>query len=137
MIAAQNVASLLGAVVVDPEGERIGTVGQIYVDPTSGLPNWATVKMGLLGRAEFFVPLERADEVGGQVRVPFTKEIVKDAPAVTPDGSIGQDEQVSLYAYYRGLTRLVPVDGEVPRTRDIDPTPQDPSTVVDKRTSTS
>ena len=137
MIAAQNVASLLSAVVIGPDGDKIGTIGQIYVDPTSGLPNWATVKMGLLGRSEFFVPLERADEIGGQVRVPFTKEIVKDAPAVTPDGSIGQDEQVSLYAYYRGLTRLVPVDGEVTRTRDIDLTPQDAPTVVEKRTSTS
>ena len=124
MIAAQNVASLVGADVVDLDGDKIGTVGQIYVDPSSGQPNWATVKTGLFGHSEYFIPLERADELDGVIRIPFSRDIVKDAPSVDAKGSIGQEEQDSLYAYYRGLTGLVPVDGEVERTRDIDPTPQ-------------
>ncbi|MBK4347131.1 PRC-barrel domain-containing protein [Lacisediminihabitans changchengi] len=137
MINAQNVASLIGVAVVDADGEKIGTVGQIYVDPGSGQPNWATVKMGLLGRSEYFIPLERADEIGGDIRIPFSKEIVKDAPSVDASGSIGQEEQTSLYAYYRGITGLVPVEGEVSRTRDIDLHLQTDSRDTDPRTPTA
>lgn len=33
MISEQNIASLVGGDVTDTEGHKIGTVGQIYVDP--------------------------------------------------------------------------------------------------------
>jgi sporulation protein YlmC with PRC-barrel domain len=104
MISAQNVASLIGAKVVDPEGDKIGSVGQIYVDPATGLPNWATVKTGFFGSSESFVPLEQADEVGGELRVAFSKDFVKHSPRTAVDGEISHDEEASLYSYYHGDT---------------------------------
>jgi uncharacterized protein (TIGR02271 family) len=102
MISEQNIASLIGANVVDLEGSKVGSVGQIYVDPETGRPNWATVKTGFFGSSESFVPLDQAEEVGGDLRIPFSKDFVKDSPRTAVDGEIAHDEEDNLYAYYHG-----------------------------------
>jgi uncharacterized protein (TIGR02271 family) len=112
MINSNNVASLIGATVTDPDGDKIGSVGQIYVDPTSGQPNWATVKTGLFGTSESFVPLEQADEANGDIRVPYTKDVVKDAPRVDADQSLEPGDESSLYSYYHSGDGSVGLDDE-------------------------
>jgi uncharacterized protein (TIGR02271 family) len=110
MINSTNVARLIGATVKDSDGDKIGKVGQIYVDPTTGQPNWATVKTGLFGTSESFVPLEQASEADDEIRVPFTKDFVKDAPRVDADGSLEESEEGNLYTYYQDTTTGAPVD---------------------------
>lgn len=105
MINEQNLNSLSGANVVDSDGHKIGTVGQIYVDSDSGRPSWATVKTGLFGTSESFVPLEQAEATGGDLRVPFSKDFVKDAPRIESDGELSEAEEDELYAYYRDSSR--------------------------------
>jgi sporulation protein YlmC with PRC-barrel domain len=58
MISEQNLQSLIGSTVIGSDGEKIGTLGQVYVDPETGRPNWATVKTGFFGMSESFVTLE-------------------------------------------------------------------------------
>jgi sporulation protein YlmC with PRC-barrel domain len=102
VLDGQNIASYTGAQVLDPDGSKIGTVGQIYVEPQTGRPNWAAVKTGLFGMSESFVPLDEAEDVDGNLRVPFSKEFVKDSPRSTSDGGLSQEAEDRLYAYYRG-----------------------------------
>jgi uncharacterized protein (TIGR02271 family) len=102
MINSTNPAGLVGATVTDGDGDKIGKVGQVYVDPTTGQPNWATVRTGLFGTSETFVPLQEAEQDGEDIRVPYTKDFVKDAPRVDADGSIEAAEEDSLYSYYHG-----------------------------------
>ena len=102
MISEQNIAALIGGNVTDPEGHKIGSVGQIYVDPDTGRPNWATVTTGFFGTSQSFVPLDQADEVDGGLRVPFTKDFVKDAPRIDADTDLSDGEEASLYDYYQG-----------------------------------
>jgi len=102
MISEHNIQNLVGATVIGADGDKIGTLGQIYVDPETGRPNWATVKTGFFGMSESFVPLEQADQNDGEVRVPYTKDVVKDAPNIDPDREISDDEEDRLYDYYRG-----------------------------------
>lgn len=101
MISQQNIAGLIGIDVADPEGHKIGTVGQVYVDPATGRPNWATVRTGLFGTSESFVPLEQAEEADRQLRIPYTKDFVKHAPRIGGDESLSDAEQERLYDYYR------------------------------------
>lgn len=101
MIDQRDIAGLAGATVNDPEGNKIGTVGQVYVDPRTGHPNWATVKTGLFGRSGSFVPLGESELVDGSVRVPFSKDVVKGAPRVDDDTELSDSEEEELYAYYR------------------------------------
>lgn len=105
MISGQNIASLIGADVTDADGSKIGTVGQIYVDPGTGRPNWATVKTGFFGTSESFVPLDQADDVDGELRVPYTKDFVKDAPRIDDHADLSDDEENLLYHHYQGPDR--------------------------------
>lgn len=100
MLDSTNTAALIGATVLDRDGDKIGTVGQVYVDPSSGAPLWASVKTGLFGTSESFVPLDDASSADGDLRVGYEKSFVKDAPRVDPDGALSEQETDELYAYY-------------------------------------
>ncbi|MCU1483241.1 MAG: hypothetical protein JWQ19_4027 [Subtercola sp.] len=100
MIDTNNVNDLVGATVYGDNDDKIGTVGQVYVDTDSQAPLWVTIKTGLFGTGESFAPLESASYDGDAVRIPYEKSFVKDAPRIADDGSLSQDEENSLYAYY-------------------------------------
>ncbi|MFD1212495.1 PRC-barrel domain-containing protein, partial [Arthrobacter sp. GCM10027362] len=62
MIARDNLDRLAGghANVIDSEGHKIGSLGELYLDDRTNEPNWATVRTGLFGMSETFVPLDAA-----------------------------------------------------------------------------
>ena len=41
-----NAYEWAGRTVVDSDGEKIGTIGEIYEDPATSKPEWATVSSG-------------------------------------------------------------------------------------------
>jgi uncharacterized protein (TIGR02271 family) len=100
MIGTENVDTLNGATVYGTNGEKIGTVGQVYVDANDGHPSWVTVRTGLFGSKETFVPLDDATAEGDTIRVGFDKEKVKDAPRIDTDGALSPEEEEQLYSYY-------------------------------------
>lgn len=100
MLNSQNLQSLIGATVIDSDGDKIGTVGQIYLDVDTDAPKWASVNTGLFGMSESFVPVDQADESGDGIRVPYQKAFVKDAPRVDVDGSLSEADEAELYRYY-------------------------------------
>src|SRR5690348_8419238 len=80
-------------VLVDEQGEKIGTIKDVYEDQETGKPEWATVSGGLFGMKSHFVPLAGATPTGEDVRVPVTKDQVKNAPSVDPDGQLSEQEE--------------------------------------------
>jgi uncharacterized protein (TIGR02271 family) len=98
-----QLAALQGTNVYDRNGDKIGSVGQVYLDAQNGDPEWVTVKTGLFGTKETFVPLRGADVAENRVTVPYAKNQVKGAPQIDADGPLSYDEQDHLYNYY-GLT---------------------------------
>jgi uncharacterized protein (TIGR02271 family) len=95
-----DVNALSGTTVVDTGGNKIGKVGQVYLDDQTGQPEWVTVKTGLFGTKESFVPLALAQHDGGQLTVRATKDQVSGAPQVDEDGHISQQEENEIYRYY-------------------------------------
>jgi uncharacterized protein (TIGR02271 family) len=89
-----------GREVVGEDGDKIGTLEEVYLDTDSGQPEWATVTTGLFGTKQSFVPLTNAEPSGGKVRVPYSKDQVKGAPSIDPDGELSTDEERSLYDHY-------------------------------------
>ena len=89
-----------GRTMVDPAGGKIGTIADIYLDDDTGQPEWATVKTGLLGGKQSFVPLAEAEVVGDSVQVPYDKDRVKSAPGIQAEGELSQDEEATLYRHY-------------------------------------
>lgn len=110
-MADHSYEDLFHSDVVDVNGNKIGSIGQVYLDDQTGEPSWVTVKTGWFGLKETFVPLERAVVSEGVITVPFTEEKVKDAPRVDPDQHLDAEEEAQLYSYYGIATVL---DGEQP-----------------------
>jgi uncharacterized protein (TIGR02271 family) len=89
-----------GRTMVDPSGDKLGTIDAIYLDDETGQPEWATVTSGLFSAKVAFVPLAQAQDTGDSVRVPYDKAQVKNAPTLAADGSLSQDEEAELYRHY-------------------------------------
>jgi uncharacterized protein (TIGR02271 family) len=100
MIDQQELGSVAGRDVYGADGEKIGSVAQVYMDDQSGQPEWLTVHTGLFGMSESFVPLREATVTGDRVEVPYDKSTVKDAPNVTADGHLEPEEEQRLYQHY-------------------------------------
>ena len=100
MIGTDSIERLNGATVYGADGDKIGTVGQVYVDQTDGHPSWVTVRTGLFGTSESFIPLDEASIDGDSIRVTYDKARVKDAPRVDTDGELSVQEEDELYRYY-------------------------------------
>ena len=95
-----TIDALRSATVYSSDGDKIGRVGDIYLGDDSGQPEWVTVKTGLFGTAETFVPLAQATTSGDEIRVPYTKDQVKDAPRTEADGQISREEEDRLFEHY-------------------------------------
>jgi uncharacterized protein (TIGR02271 family) len=100
MIGTDTLDRVIGADVYDADGSKIGTASEVFLDDQSGNPEWVTVKTGLFGTKETFVPIREADMTGDGLRVPVTKAQVKDAPKIDTDGHLSPQEEEELYRYY-------------------------------------
>jgi len=107
MLTRENIENLLnrGGNVIGTDGGKIGTIGQLYADDDTGEPTWVTVKTGLFGTHESFVPVDGARVEGDDLVVPYSKDHVKDAPRVDTDGHLEPDEEDRLYAHYEREAR--------------------------------
>jgi len=89
-----------GQTLFGEDGEKIGSIEEIYLDAETNQPEWALVNTGLFGTKHSFVPLQQAAPGDQGVRVPYDKSVVKDAPKMDPDGRLSQEEESELYRHY-------------------------------------
>ncbi|MER7108667.1 PRC and DUF2382 domain-containing protein [Streptomyces sp. NPDC000229] len=102
MITREQIPSVLDHPVYDIEGNKIGEAKHVFLDDVTGRPEWVSVKTGLLGTSESFVPIKDASVVEDHLEVPYAKAKIKDAPNVDVDagGHLSEDEEHRLYEYY-------------------------------------
>jgi len=96
----ETVQSWQGRAMVDPAGDKLGTIDAIYLDDETGQPEWALVYTGLFTAKIVFVPLAQAQATGDSVQVPYDKDQVTSAPTMRADGSLSQDDEAKLYRHY-------------------------------------
>jgi sporulation protein YlmC with PRC-barrel domain len=111
----ESTEQLLGMTVVDRDGDRIGKIEDVHVDRATGRPGWLGIGGGLFSGKASFVPAGEATREGDDVRVPYEKAHVKDAPTVDADGPLSPAEEERLRLHY-GLDdarrpRLVVTEG--------------------------
>ncbi len=99
MITEHQLSSVIGSTAHGADG-KLGTVGEVYLDDETGRPEWATVRTGMFGTKESFVPLADADLSGSDLRLPYDKDKVKHAPQIDTDGHLSPTEEAELYRYY-------------------------------------
>src|SRR5215204_5339257 len=100
MIGTDTISRVIGQDVYDESGEKIGSASEVYLDDETGQPEWVTVRTGMFGTKESFVPIRNADLTDDGVRVPVSKTQVKDAPKIDTDGHLSPEEEQELYRYY-------------------------------------
>jgi uncharacterized protein (TIGR02271 family) len=100
MATMQEIETWRGRKLVDRDGDKIGTIEEVYLDRSSGEPEWLAVKTGLFGSNLSFVPIRDASAKGDDVRVQHEKDLVKDAPNVEADGELSPEEERRLYQHY-------------------------------------
>jgi len=100
MIGTETLDRVIGHDVYDEAGEKIGSASEVYLDDETGQPEWVTVRTGLFGTKESFVPIREADLTDDGLRVPVSKERVKDAPKIDTDGHLSPQDEEELYRYY-------------------------------------
>jgi uncharacterized protein (TIGR02271 family) len=95
-----SVGELVGRNAVDCDGDKIGSIFDVYVDNDTGQPQWLAISTGLFGTKVSFAPLAGASLVDDDVYVAYTKSHVKDAPRAEADGQLSPEEEDELYAHY-------------------------------------
>ncbi|MFH9575731.1 DUF2382 domain-containing protein [Streptomyces sp. NPDC017454] len=102
MITREEIANVLDHPVYDGDGNKIGDAKHVFFDDMTGRPEWVSVKTGMFGSNESFVPIRDASLVQDRLEVPYRKDQVKDAPNVDVDagGHLSETEEHRLYDYY-------------------------------------
>src|SRR5918995_6198098 len=90
-----------GKTVKDRHGEKIGRFGAVYLDNETEAPAYAGVTSGLLGRTEHYIPLAHAElDADDDIRVPYDREMVLEAPEIDPDVALSAAEEDALEEHY-------------------------------------
>lgn len=101
MFNETDIDRLRGATAYDRNGEKIGNVGEVYLDDQTGQPMWITVNTGFFGMNTSFVPLEGSTfEADDRLVVAHDKDVVKDAPNLEENGHLDRAAEDDLYSYY-------------------------------------
>jgi uncharacterized protein (TIGR02271 family) len=101
MLSENDARQTIGSTAYSSDGDKIGTVGQLFLDDETGRPEFITVNTGLFGNKETYIPVSDATFDGDRLTVPFSKEHVKGAPNVdTADGHLDRPDEERLYQYY-------------------------------------
>jgi uncharacterized protein (TIGR02271 family) len=90
-----------GRDIIDADGDKVGTLEELFRDEDTQEPEWAVVRTGMFGTKLSFVPIQGAEPRGEDVQVLFSKAQIKDAPRIDDsDGQLSQDEEAQLYEHY-------------------------------------
>ncbi|TFC22850.1 PRC-barrel domain containing protein [Cryobacterium sp. MDB1-18-2] len=115
MITLEGIDDIVvnGGFVVTSDGAKLGSVEQVFLSKDSGEPAFVTVRTGLFGMLESFVPLAGATIDGPRVVVAFDRDRIRNGPRIESDrGSITADEENELYGYYGTSAPESPVSPE-------------------------
>jgi hypothetical protein len=97
---AENIRLWAGHDVVDPKGDKIGSIESIYYDTTVDEAAFAGVQVGLVGKKLLFVPLHGAVVAPGYVKVQVDKKLARDSPSMGLDGELTRDQEAAVFAHY-------------------------------------
>ncbi|MGB7053627.1 MAG: PRC-barrel domain-containing protein [Acidimicrobiales bacterium] len=99
--AQYNVADWHDKMLIDINGEKIGKLQDVYVDVETDVPQFATVKEGIIGRHLTFVPLGGIQIGPDDLQVAVTKEQVRSAPDIEMHGEeLSQADESTLYHHF-------------------------------------
>src|SRR5215210_4039365 len=137
MPTLQDVEGWKGRTVVDPDGDKVGTLEEFYLDRQSGDPTWAAIRTGLFGTHTSLAPLDGAAVSGNDVQLGYSKSAVKDAPRPEVEGELTRDEERRLFDHYGAAKAAAePAPEPEPEPEAVAPGPENPVGAVETQTVT-
>lgn len=103
MAETNRIEDLANATAFDVDGDKVGGVQDVYVNDTSGQPDFVSVNHGLFGAGTSIVPLRGHTLRDGELHLAFPKDRIEDAPDLDENGHLTTDDQDAFYRHY-GLT---------------------------------
>ncbi len=103
MAEINRIEDLANATAFDVDGDKVGGVQDVYVNDTSGQPDFVSVNHGLFGAGTSIVPLRGHTLRDGELHLAFPKDRIEDAPDLDENGHLTTDDQDAFYRHY-GLT---------------------------------
>ena len=87
--------------MVDPAGEKLGKLEQVYFDGETDDPTFIAVKSGTFSKNLTLVPLDKATVGRDYVRVDHAKGAFKKAPSYDTDvEELTLDDEAETFKYY-------------------------------------
>lgn len=103
MANTNRIEDLANATAFDVDGDKVGGVQDVYVNDTTGQPDFISVNHGLFGGGTSIVPLRGHTLRDGELHLAFPKARIEDAPDLDENGHLTTEDQDAFYRHY-GLT---------------------------------
>ena len=100
MANTNRIEDLANATAYDVDGDKIGGVKDVYVNDTSGQPDFVSVNHGLFGAGTSIVPLRGHTLRDGELHLAFPKGRIEDAPDLDENGHLTTEDQDAFYRHY-------------------------------------
>lgn len=100
MAEFNRIEDLANATAYDVDGDKVGGVKDVYVNDTTGQPDFVSVNHGLFGGGDSIVPLRGHTLKDGELRLAFPKERIEDAPDLDENGHLTTEDQEAFYRHY-------------------------------------
>ncbi|MEX3504401.1 DUF2382 domain-containing protein [Corynebacterium sp. LK2510] len=95
-----RIEDLARATAFDVDGDKIGSVKDVYVNDTTGQPDFVSVNHGLFGGGDSIVPLRGHTLRDGDLHLAFRKDRIEDAPNLDENGHLTNEDQEAFYRHY-------------------------------------
>lgn len=96
----RNIQDLTTATAYDRNGEKLGSVKQVYVNDATGQPDFVEVGHGLFGMSSSLVPLRGHQLKGEELSLAFAKDRIKGAPDIDDESHLSAADHDAIYRHY-------------------------------------
>jgi hypothetical protein len=99
-IPIEDLKQWAGQDVVDPQGEKLGRLEEVFYDTEADAPAFAAVKSGTFSKHLTLVALAGASAGRSHLRVGVDRKQFKKAPSFDPDTALTIEDEASAYGFY-------------------------------------
>jgi hypothetical protein len=99
-IPIEDVKAWSGQDALDPQGEKLGKLEEVFYDTETDTPAFAAIKSGTFGKHLTLVGLAGATAGRDYLRLPIDKQEFKKAPSFDPASELTAADEASLYGHF-------------------------------------
>ena len=96
----RNIGDITRATAYDVDGEKLGSVKEVYINDSTGQPDFVEIGHGVFGMSSSLVPLRGHRLDGENLKLAFSKDRIQDAPNIDHDAHLTDADQDTIYRHF-------------------------------------